>query len=73
MKTQPKKHNSTFFFTNADSSDAVAILQRMTQSLNLPVLGLIVKVNERDEVLNVELADEHTVKSLAIANSEVQT
>ncbi|WKZ38307.1 MAG: hypothetical protein QY332_10235 [Anaerolineales bacterium] len=72
MKTQPKKRNSTFFFTSADSPDAATILRRMTQSINLPVLGLIVKVNERDEVLNVELADEHTVKSLAIANAPTQ-
>lgn len=71
MTTKSRKQN-TFFFTSADSSDAAAILQRMTKSLNLPVLGLIVKVNDKDEVLNVELADEHTVKSLAIANTEVQ-
>jgi hypothetical protein len=71
MTTKSRKQN-TFFFTSADSSDAAAILQRMTKSLNLPVLGLIVKVNDKDEVLNVELADEHTVKSLAIANAKVQ-
>jgi hypothetical protein len=60
--------NDSFFFTSADSPDAAAILQQMVQSIHLPILGLIVKVNERDEVVNVELADENTIKSLAFAS-----
>ncbi len=58
---------SSILFTNPDSPDALELLRAMVQKIQLPILGLIVKVNEHDEVMNVELTDENTVKSLALA------
>lgn len=58
---------SPILFKNPDSPDALEMLRAMVQKISLPVLGLIVKVNDRDEVVNVELTDGNTVKSLALA------
>lgn len=57
---------SAIIFSKPDSPEAAAMLRAMVERINLPVLALLVKVNERDEVVNVELTDEHTVKSLAL-------
>jgi hypothetical protein len=60
---------STIHFTNPDDPAAAAMLRALVERVNLPILGLIVKVNERDEVVNVELTDEHTVKALALVSA----
>lgn len=54
------------FFTNPDSPEATSMLRTMLEKINLPILGLIVKVNQDDEVVNVELTDENTIKALAL-------
>ncbi len=60
---------SSIVFSNPDGPEAAAMLRAMVERINLPILGLLIKVNERDEVVNVELTDEHTVKSLALASA----
>jgi hypothetical protein len=58
---------STIHFANPDSPEAASMLRSLVERINLPILGLLIKVNEHDEVVNVELTDEHTVKSIALA------
>jgi hypothetical protein len=60
---------SSILFTKPDSPEALEILRDLVQKINLPILGLIIKVNDHDEVVNVELSDEHTVKALALASA----
>jgi hypothetical protein len=60
---------SSILFTKPDDPQAASMLKAMMERVQLPILGLIVKVNERDEVVNVELTDENTVKSLALASA----
>lgn len=56
-------------FAKPDAPESVEFLRRAMQNIHTPILGLIVKVNENDEIVNVELTDEQTVKSLALAGA----
>jgi len=58
---------SSILFTKPDDPQAASILKAMLEKTGLPILGLIVKVNQNDKVVNVELTDENTVKALALA------
>jgi hypothetical protein len=58
---------STILFTKPDDPQAAALLKTLLAKTGLPILGLIVKVNQDDKVINVELTDENTVKALALA------
>jgi len=58
---------SPILFTKPDDPQAASILKAMLEKAGLPILGLIVKVNQDDKVVNVELTDENTVKALALA------
>lgn len=60
---------TSIIFTHPDTPEAAGMLRALMEKINLPVLGLIIKVNEQDEVVNVELTDEHTVKSLALSSA----
>jgi hypothetical protein len=54
-------------FANPDSPEAAEALRALVERVHLPIVGLLIKVNERDEVVNIELSDEYTVKALALA------
>lgn len=56
-------------FSNPDSPSAVELIRRLVTERPVPLLCLVVKVNDRDEVVNVEFTDENTVKSAALAKA----
>ena len=56
-------------FSNPDSPSAVELIRRLLTERPVPLLCLVVKVNEKDEVVNVEFTDENTVKSAALAKA----
>ena len=60
---------SKIYFANPDSPEAAQALRALVERVNLPVLGLIVKVNQDDEVVNVELTGADEVKALALASA----
>ncbi len=56
-------------FTKPDDPQSVSLLLKMVEMVQIPILCLILKVNEKDEIMNIELTDEHTVKSLALVSA----
>jgi hypothetical protein len=56
-------------FSNPDSPSTAEIIRRLVIERPVPMLCLVVKVNDKDEVVNVEFTDESTVKSAVLAKA----